>query len=222
MWQWGIYVMHYDISLIVIAIFTSSDLTSFKNEYCHIWKVVYWSSTKSVISKCDIRFKSWLHSYIFHCLLSGFSLHSLISLLCLISLWTVCVVIFMLRYCFGSIVLYFYASKEPNWTILKEKRQKDASWDVTGDPFLSCALAFCFPSLPAWRTGVQWWDWNTPSTLRPAANTTESIWPPPPSFPCHLEQFWTPSSGFSGGSVFMTRPSTDVIIAAARLWVSLT
>lgn len=38
-----------------------------------------------------------------------------------------------------------------------------------------------------------------PSVLRPAANTTESIWSPPPSFPCHLELFWTPFlQGFRG------------------------
>lgn len=93
----------------------------------------------------------------------------------------------------------FMPAKHLKLNCTEGKRQKDALWDVTGDPFLSCALAFCFPSLPAWQTGVQWWDWNTPSTLRPAANAIESIWPPLPSFPCHLELFWTPSCRFSGG-----------------------
>lgn len=90
--------------------------------------------------------------------------------------------------------------------------------DVTGDPFLSCVRAFCFLSLPPWLTVVQWWDWNTRITLHPAANTTESIGPPLTSFLCPLKLFLR----IFRLSLFVARPSTDAIIAAARLWVLLT
>lgn len=91
----------------------------------------------------------------------------------------------------------------------------------TGHISLLCS-DLMLSALPLWKTGVQQWVWNTPSVLHPAASTTESIWAPPPSFPCHLELFWTSSSGVFRGSVFVTRLSTDVIIAAVLLWVSLT